>query len=246
MPKPPPRSRSVAASQPDSELPDHGIHVGDDTTTPDQAFTAWSADRVAGLDTLLIASTNEQVRELNLRAQAVRRAAVAVPAGRRVTLADGTTVSEGDVIITRRNDRRLTLSATDWVANGDRWTVTSVRPDGALEARQAQSHKRVALPGDYVAEHVQLGYACTVHAAQGQTVATSHAVLTGAESRQLLYVVSPAAGTRQPTCLDASVGCDDAVPYADAVRPPSDRVLTRVSSATTPPSQQASTPPRGT
>ena len=119
---------------------DHGrIHVGDDTTTADQAFAAWVADRAAGLDALLIASTNAQVRELNLRAQAARLAAAAVPAERRVTLADGTTVSDGDVIITRRNDRRLALSATDLVANGDRWSVTSVRPDGALDVRHAQS-----------------------------------------------------------------------------------------------------------
>ena len=55
---------------------DHGrIHVGDNTTTADQAFAAWAADRAAGLDALLIASTNDQVRELNLRAQAARLAA---------------------------------------------------------------------------------------------------------------------------------------------------------------------------
>jgi hypothetical protein len=68
---------------------DHGrIHVGDDTTTADQAFVAWSADRAAGLDSLLIASTNEQVRQLNLRAQAARLMAAEVSADRRVTLAD--------------------------------------------------------------------------------------------------------------------------------------------------------------
>ncbi len=32
----------------------------------------------------------------------------------------------GDVVITRRNDRRLGVSGTDWVKNGDRWTVTAV------------------------------------------------------------------------------------------------------------------------
>ncbi|MDT4900754.1 MAG: hypothetical protein QOJ78_1684, partial [Pseudonocardiales bacterium] len=38
---------------------DHGrIHVGDVTTTADQAFAAWTGDRAAGLDTLLIPSTN--------------------------------------------------------------------------------------------------------------------------------------------------------------------------------------------
>ncbi len=40
---------------------DHGrIHVGDDTTTADQAFAAWSADRDAGLDSLLLASTRNR------------------------------------------------------------------------------------------------------------------------------------------------------------------------------------------
>jgi conjugative relaxase-like TrwC/TraI family protein len=209
---------------------DHGrIHVGDDTTTADQAFAAWSADRAAGLDSLLIASTNEQVRELNLRAQAARLAAAAVPAGRRVTLADETMVSDGDSIITRRNDRRLTLSATDWVANGDRWTVTSVRPDGALNVRHAQSGRRVTLPADYVAQHVQLGYACTVHAAQGQTVDTSHTVLTGAESRQLLYVALTRGRHANHLYLDVSISSDHDVMDADAVRPPTAvEILTHV------------------
>ncbi len=210
---------------------DHGrIRVGDDTTTADQAFAAWSTDRAAGLDALLIASTKEQVRGLNLRAQAARLAATEVPAKRRVTLADGTTVSDGDAIITRRNDRRLTLSATDWVANGDRWSVTSVRPDGALEVRHAQSRRRVTLPADYVAQHVQLGYACTVHAAQGQTVDTSHTVLTGTESRQLLYVALTRGRHANHLYLDVSVsGDDDAVLHADAIRPPTaTELLTRV------------------
>ncbi len=209
---------------------DHGrIHVGDDTTTADQAFAAWSADRDTGHDTLLIASTNEQVRELNLRAQEARIAAADIAAGRRVPLADGTTVSVGDTIITRRNDRSLTLSATDWVANGDRWTVASVRPDGALEVRHAQSHKRVTLPADYVAQHVQLGYACTVHAAQGQTVDTSHTVLTGTESRQLLYVALTRGRHANHLYLDISSGSDDAVMNAEARRPPTAvEMLTRV------------------
>ena len=43
-----------------------------------------------------------------------------------VRLADGNQASVGDVIITRSNDRRLRLTATDWVKNGDRWTITHV------------------------------------------------------------------------------------------------------------------------
>ena len=199
---------------------DHGrIHVGDTTTTADQAFAAWAADRSAGLDALLIASTNAQVREMNLHAQAARLAAAAVPAESRVALADGTTVSEGDVIITRRNDRRLSLSATDFVANGDRWTVASVRGDGGLDVRHSSSHRRVTLPAGYVAEHVQLGYATTVHGAQGQTVDTSHAVLTGTESRQLLYVALTRGRRENHLYLDLTAPGEDAVITIEAQRP---------------------------
>jgi hypothetical protein len=209
---------------------DHGrIHVGDDTTTVDQAFAAWATDRTTGLDTLLIASTNAQVRELNVRAQAEHVSAAAIPAECRVTLADGTTVSDGDVIITRRNDRRLTLTATDFVANGDRWTVTSVRGDGALDLRHSRSHRRVTLPVDYVAEHVQLGYATTVHGAQGQTVDTSHTVLTGTESRQLLYVAVTRGRRENHLYLDVTIPGEDAVVTIEAQRPSTAvEVLTRV------------------
>ena len=77
--------------------------------------------------------------------------------------------------------------------------------------RRAQGSARtvpqaVTLPAGYVARHVQLGYACTVHAAQGQTVDTSHTVLTGAESRQLLYVaLTPAGAPTASISTSASV-----------------------------------------
>jgi hypothetical protein len=47
-------------------------------------------------------------------------------------LGDGNRASVGDVIITRSNDRRLRLTATDWVKNGDRWTITHVAKQGDL------------------------------------------------------------------------------------------------------------------
>jgi ATP-dependent exoDNAse (exonuclease V) alpha subunit len=89
------------------------VHVGDPTTTLDNVFNAWQADRAAGLDALMLAPTRELVSSLNQRAQDHRRAG-ATPA-RQVELADGNQASVGDLIITRRNDRRLRISATDWV-----------------------------------------------------------------------------------------------------------------------------------
>jgi conjugative relaxase-like TrwC/TraI family protein len=103
---------------------DHGrIHVGDVAATTEDAFTAWVLDRSAGLDAIMLAPTRELVAELNRRARAHRLDHS--PAASEVSLADGNRASVGDVIITRSNDRRLRLTATDWVKNGDRWIITT-------------------------------------------------------------------------------------------------------------------------
>jgi hypothetical protein len=106
-----------------------------------------------------------------------------------VRLADGNQASVGDVIITRNNDRRLRLTATDWVKNGDRWTITRVGEQGDLTVRHTRSHLTVRLPIDYVRESTGLGYATTIHAAQGVSADTMHGLSTGQESRQQLYTM---------------------------------------------------------
>jgi hypothetical protein len=93
------------------------------------------------------------------------------------------------MIITRANDRRLLLSATDWVKNGDRWTITHVDRSGGLTVRHSRSQLKCQLPADYVMTSTGLGYATTIHAAQGVTADTMHGLLTGQESRQQLYTM---------------------------------------------------------
>ena len=163
------------------------VHVGDQATVVDHAYRAWATDRRAGKDSVLLALTRDTVATLNARARADRIAADGPPTG-EVTLADGTRASAGDTVITRRNDRRLTLGPTGWVKNGDRWLITGIRPGGSLHVTHLATRSRIVLPSDYVAAHVRLGYACTVHAAQGVTADTAHTVASGDETRQLLYV----------------------------------------------------------
>ena len=106
-----------------------------------------------------------------------------------VRLADGNQASVGDVIITRSNDRRLRLTATDWVKNGDRWTITRIGRRGDLTVRHNRSQLTVRLPIDYVRASTGLGYATTIHSAQGVSADTMHGLLTGQESRQQLYTM---------------------------------------------------------
>jgi conjugative relaxase-like TrwC/TraI family protein len=163
------------------------VRVGDMATMTADAFTAWVSDWAAGLDAIMLAPTRELVAELNRRARAHRLDHSTATA--EVRLADGNQASVGDVIITRNNDRRLRLTATDWVKNGDRWTITRVGEQGDLTVRHTRSHLTVRLPSDYVHESTGLGYATTIHAAQGVTADTMHGLLTGQESRQQLYTM---------------------------------------------------------
>ena len=125
------------------------IHVGDLSTVTDHAYTAWSADRAAGLDSIMLAPTRDLVTGLNVRARDDRIARLVDAggdAGPSVALADGSAASAGDVVITRRNERDLRMTATDWVKNGDRWTVSAVGEDGALTVVHHRTGRRITLP----------------------------------------------------------------------------------------------------
>ena len=69
------------------------------------------------------------------------------------TLRDGTQAGTGDIIITRKNDRRLSTVSGSWVKNGDRWRVTAHHDDGSLTVARADARNatRVLLPAAYVA-----------------------------------------------------------------------------------------------
>jgi ATP-dependent exoDNAse (exonuclease V) alpha subunit len=107
----------------------------------------------------------------------------------RFKLADGNTGSVGDLLITRANDRRLRITAADWVKNGDRWTILNLTRTGGVRVRHARNGRTVTLPAGYVSTATELGYATTVHAAQGVTADAMHSVVTGEESRQQLYTM---------------------------------------------------------
>jgi hypothetical protein len=58
-----------------------------------------------------------------------------------------------------------------------------------LRARHVRNGRTVTLPAAYVQTSVELGYASTVHTAQGVTADTVHGAVTGEESRQQLYTM---------------------------------------------------------
>lgn len=162
---------------------------GEADSITDAAYGAWLHDVAAGLSSVLVAETGDVVATLNQRARAELILGGAVDASVEASLRDEAAASVGDLIITRRNDRRL-RSGPDWVRNGARWKVLAVRHDGSLRVRNADrvGARPITLPAAYVAEHVDLGYAITAYRAQGITTETAHTVVEPGTTRENLYV----------------------------------------------------------
>jgi hypothetical protein len=138
----------------------------------------------------MLAPTRELASQLNQRARA-HRLAGADPShpGPEARLADGNQASVGDLIITRTNNRLLRVIRADWVKNGDRWTVVKIHSNHEMTVSHTQSGRNVRLPAGYVQASTELGYATTVHTAQGVSVDTMHGLASGQESRQQLYTM---------------------------------------------------------
>ena len=167
------------------------VQGGSRETMRAAAHRAWRADLDQGRQSLLIVPSNEDVVDLNLQARELRLARGDVDSQQPVRLHDGTAASGGDWVVTRHNDRLKTLfRGTDFVKNGDTWTVQRVHRDGALKLRHQTSGGTLVLPAEYVRSHVELAYAATVNRVQGMTSEhTAHGVVTRGLSREQLYTL---------------------------------------------------------
>jgi conjugative relaxase-like TrwC/TraI family protein len=174
----------------DAYLENGRVREGDAQAMVEVAYAAWQADFADGKDSVLVAGDIETVRAVNERARAERLQTGTTERGRSVRLADGLQASAGDVVITRRNDRRLRTRNGSWVRNGDRWTLVEVRDDGSLVVRRPEVRygNTIVLPAAYATEHLDLGYAVTTYRAQGLTVDTSHFITGPGITREHLYV----------------------------------------------------------
>jgi conjugative relaxase-like TrwC/TraI family protein len=171
----------------------HGrLHCGDQITMAADALAAYTADAAAGKDALLVCDTTEMADALNERLHCDTIAADAA----RIIGARGHRIGVGDLIVTRRNDATVRVydaerdvPADDAVRNGNRWRVKGIDTEGnRIAARRLSDGARAVFENDYVGNHITHGYAVTMHAAQGVTADTTHAVLSETATRALSYV----------------------------------------------------------
>jgi len=151
----------------------------------DGVFAHWAAARGEGQDALMLARTRLDVDALNARARAAALAAGQVTGP--VTVAGGQDWQAGDVLRARRNDRRLSVG-DGHVRNGDRFQVLGPGPQDSLIVEDLTGRGRTVLPGSYLAEHAEYGWASTIDSAQGATADVGVVLVRPGMDREHLYV----------------------------------------------------------
>lgn len=210
------------------------LHTVTSDTAVATLYSAWASDVAAGRQSLMIASSLDQVSQLNLLAREARLAQLPPEThqGLEVTLPNGEIVSAGDTVITKKNARHLSLGGSgDFVQNNHRWTVSEVHPDGSLSVYLigGPGRRQVRLPASYLSEgHVRLGYADTLASVQGRTIGsagrvdgTAHVLVDSGMTRNELYVALSRAVTANHLYVQVGGGINpDQLITPDAVHPP--------------------------
>jgi ATP-dependent exoDNAse (exonuclease V) alpha subunit len=176
------------------------LHTGDQVTMAADATTAYIKARAEGKDVAILCDTWEIADAINQRLHNH----FTNPTAPSVQVARDQQVHAGDLIISRRNDPTPTVQPgargrdseqADQVRNGNRWRVLAVDADqGRVVAERLTDKARVIFDGDYRRDHLTLGYASTVHAAQGMTIGNTTTpgvcwtILSDRASRAMAYV----------------------------------------------------------
>lgn len=153
------------------------------------ARSRWQADLDAGVPSLLIVPTNEDTVALNIEARELRLRRGAIDRGPEVDLHDATNAGVGDWVVTRHNQRLLSLfGGKDFVKNGDVWTVTDVHSNGKIAVQHRVHKAAITLPAGYVQAHVELAYAATINRVQGMTsTGNAHLLVPPTMTREQFY-----------------------------------------------------------
>ncbi|MFF0494368.1 MobF family relaxase [Nocardia sp. NPDC004068] len=159
----------------------------------DAVLAAHLDDTARGITSIMVAGTLTNVAALNTATQAHHAATGRIDTtGPRIRLSDNHTGYPGDIIVTRRNNPTLRITGGHRngtsIDNGDLWRIHHIHPDHSLTATGTTHRGTIHLPADYIHDHVELGYATTIHRAEGTTVDHAHTLLDDTLGRALAYV----------------------------------------------------------
>ncbi|MEZ5350902.1 MAG: MobF family relaxase [Microthrixaceae bacterium] len=152
---------------------EHGrLHTSHPALVAAQVAEAHARHESQGQSVAITVNTADTARAINREIQWQGHGRTGVG----IDLHDDTTAYVGDRIATRRNDPTLRTDTGERVRNRQTWTVTNTATDGTMTVHD-DARGAVTLPAEYVAEHVELGWAVTGYGNQGDTVDVGIAVL---------------------------------------------------------------------
>jgi conjugative relaxase-like TrwC/TraI family protein len=158
-----------------------------DSGTAEQAMKEaagmYVGDRLAGKTAVVVCPTNKMAGQVNsmIRDELVKHGRVD-EAGTLLER-DGNMAGTGDMVRCRQNNWRSDLM----LRNQTTYLVIGHGEDGSLKVREADTGREIDIPPAYKKEFVELGYATTVHGAQGSTVDTGIPIVSGGQSLESLY-----------------------------------------------------------
>jgi len=176
------------------------LHTGDPIAIAADATTAYIAARGEGKDVAILCDRWDIADAINQRLHDW----FTNPDAPSVQVARDQQVRARDLVLTCHNDATLSVEPgkhyrrgdrIDQVRNGNRWRVVSVDAKNTrIAAERLADQARAIFEGEYLRKHIILGYAGTVHAAQGMTVGNSNqygicwTILSDGASRAMAYV----------------------------------------------------------
>lgn len=167
----------------------HGrLRAGDAAQMSEAAVRGYLADVLAGRDSVLVVRENKQADDLSGQIRAELIALGKVDHEVLGTLWDDNFVSVGDQVQARLNLHQVDATDGEMLVNREILTVVGMDDRGRLQCQRSGGDAIVSVPESYFTKHMTLGYANTVHAVQGRTVDTSHAVVDRGWIRNSLYV----------------------------------------------------------
>jgi AAA domain/TrwC relaxase len=187
----------------------------------DQAVATYVASYLAGRDVLLMAADWARCRDLSRRIRGDLIGLGLVDPARTIQIADGAQASPGDLIICRRNDHQVEAGEPGRaLANGDILRIEAITSNGVMARRLLGPDRKTGQRRftdrafHYTGcQSAALAYAITGHSAQGATVHTGIALVTGTEDRQWLYpALTRGTGTNMAIVFTTPARLADPVP----------------------------------
>ena len=178
------------------------LHAGRAEQMLDAAARAYLHDRLSGKDTLLMCGTDAMAAELSRRVRDDLIRWGTVSDGPAVSVMNGYQASAGDWIMARENDNQVEAGEEGRkLANRDVLKIVNIDPRGSglrvlverLTGRDPSTGAEqwsapFKINRSYLWRSAQLAYAVSFHAAEGRTVDSGIAVITGQEDRQAVNV----------------------------------------------------------